>query len=119
MKKTIFSVVLFFYVFQPCWAQQNELLKHVIAGNHRSAEHKARDIFRHPEQTLAFFEVQPGMTVVEIWPGGEGWYTEILAPYLKDQGKLYAAHFAADSSVPYFQKNLKKFKDKTTENIGF
>ncbi len=112
MKKTILSVVLFFYAFQLCWAQQNELLKLAIAGNHRSAEHKTRNIYRHPEQTLAFFEVQPGMTVVEIWPGGAGWYTEILAPYLKDQGKLYAAHFAADSTVPYFQKNLKKFKDK-------
>ncbi len=52
------------------------------------------------------------MTVVEIWPGGAGWYTEILAPFLKDRGKLYAAHFAGDSSVPYFQKNLKKFVNK-------
>jgi len=112
MKKSILSVALFICVFQPCWAKQNETLQFAISGNHRSAEHKARDVYRHPKQTLEFFEVQPNMTVVEIWPGGAGWYTEILAPYLKQQGKLYAAHFAADSSVPYFQKNLKKFIGK-------
>ena len=38
-----------------------------------------RDRYRHPRETLAFFGVRPGDTVVEIWPGG-GWYTEILAP---------------------------------------
>jgi predicted methyltransferase len=50
----------------------------------------ARDAFRHPAQTLAFFGVKPGDTVVEIWPSG-GWYTEILAPYLAARGTLYAA----------------------------
>ncbi|HEX6218903.1 MAG TPA: methyltransferase domain-containing protein, partial [Sphingomicrobium sp.] len=51
----------------------------------------ARDPYRHPAETLAFFGVQPNHTVVEIWPGG-GWYTEILAPYLAHGGgKLYAA----------------------------
>ncbi|TXL14461.1 hypothetical protein BMR05_07470 [Methylococcaceae bacterium HT4] len=54
------------------------------------------------------------MTVVEIWPGGKAWYTEILAPYLKDQGLLYAAHFDANSTVPYFSRNLDKFKHKLT-----
>ncbi len=113
MKKLVFfSAALLIATFQPSWAKQNESLQHVISGNHRSAAHKARDVYRHPKQTLEFFEVQPNMTVVEIWPGGAGWYTEILAPYLKQQGKLYAAHFAADSSVPYFQKNLKKFIGK-------
>ena len=58
----------------------------------RSANNLTRDAFRNPIETLRFFEVENDMTVVEIWPGG-GWYTEILAPYLKDQGTLYAAHF--------------------------
>ena len=58
----------------------------------RSADNLSRDRHRHPIETLTFFEVEPDMTVVEIWPGG-GWYTEILAPYLKENGKLYAAHF--------------------------
>jgi len=61
-----------------------------IAGSHRSAENRARDAHRHPAETLAFFGLEPGMTVIEMAPGG-GWYTEILAPTLKGQGKLYAA----------------------------
>src|SRR5690606_13773402 len=50
----------------------------------------ARDRYRHPAQTLAFFGVEPGQTVVEITPGG-GWYAEILAPLLRDDGQYIAA----------------------------
>lgn len=57
---------------------------------HRSAENRARDAYRHPVETLAFFGIEPDDTVVELWPGGL-WYTEILAPYLADKGKLIAA----------------------------
>ena len=56
----------------------------------RTATNVERDRYRHPAQTLAFFNVKPTDTVVEIWPSG-GWYTEILAPYLKAKGTLYAA----------------------------
>jgi predicted methyltransferase len=63
-------------------------LKAAIDSNDRSPENKARDKYRHPLQTLTFFGIKPNMTVVEVWPG-EGWYTEILAPYLKAHGKLY------------------------------
>ncbi len=83
----------------------------VLDGEHRSEKAKNRDPFRHPAETLSFFELKPDMTVVEIWPGG-GWYTDILAPYLKDQGQLYAAHFSANSEIPYFTKKLNKFKTK-------
>lgn len=62
-----------------------------INGAHRSPENRGRDAHRHPKETLTFFGLQPGMTVVEIAPGA-GWYTEILAPVLKDQGRLIAAH---------------------------
>lgn len=55
----------------------------------RTETNVARDQYRHPAETLAFFGVKPTDTVVEIWPGG-GWYTEILAPYLAN-GKFYAA----------------------------
>ena len=65
-------------------------LKAAIDGPQRSAENKARDKYRHPFDTLSFFGIKPDMAVVEISPGG-GWYTEILAPFLKDQGKLYEA----------------------------
>ncbi len=89
-----------------------ESLPAVIDGQHRSAENKTRDRYRHPAETLAFFDVQDDMTVVEIWPGAAGWYTEILAPYLKDKGMLYAAHFSPASSVPYFRNSLEAFRDK-------
>ena len=86
-------------------------LQRAIAGKQRSADHKARDKYRHPQQTLEFFDVKDTMTVVEVWPG-EGWYTEILAPYLKDKGKLYAAHFSVDADQSYFKKNLQAFVKK-------
>ena len=86
-------------------------LEYILSGDHRSADNKARDRYRHPAQTLAFFGVEPDMTLVEIWPGG-GWYTEILAPYLRKEGKLYAAHFSPDSSRDYFRQSRKTFLEK-------
>jgi predicted methyltransferase len=62
----------------------------VVAGEHRSAANRARDGYRHPAETLGFFGIRSNMTVVELWPFG-GWYAEILAPYLRDQGVYYAA----------------------------
>lgn len=93
-------------------AQENDALRQILSGEHRSEAHRARDRYRHPIQTLAFFDVQENMTVVEIWPGAAGWYTEILAPYVKEHGKLYAAHFARDASIPFFRQSQKKFIDK-------
>lgn len=61
----------------------------------RTPANLARDPYRHPAETLAFFGVKPNHTVVEIWPGG-GWYTEILAPYVT-KGTLYAAAPSANS----------------------
>ncbi|HSX57448.1 MAG TPA: methyltransferase domain-containing protein [Sphingomonas sp.] len=66
-------------------------LKDAVAAPTRTPANLARDKYRHPAETLAFFGVKPTDTVVELWPGG-GWYTEILAPYLrKGRGTLYAA----------------------------
>lgn len=79
----------------------------ILAGSHRSDENKARDVYRHPRETLAFFGIHPSMTVIEITPGG-GWYTEILAPYLRDAGELVAAIWdtsAADASAYYKKSN--------------
>lgn len=70
-------------------AQADDALKAVIAGEHRTAN-AGRDAARHPYETLTFFGIKPTMTVVELVPGG-GWYTEILAPYLRDQGKYIGA----------------------------
>lgn len=67
-----------------------------LAGDHRDPANAARDGYRNPKATLEFFGLRPDMTVVEIWPG-RGWYTEILAPVLREQGRLYAAGFVIDS----------------------
>ncbi len=62
-----------------------------VAGDWRTDDEKARDIWRNPAETLEFFEIDPSETVVEIWPGG-GWYSNVLAPYLASgDGTLVAA----------------------------
>lgn len=85
-----------------------------VAGPQRSEQNRARDEWRHPGETLAFFGIQPGMTVVEISPGG-GWFTEILAPYLREKGTLIAAAYPDD--VPgedgaYYRKSRTAFNAK-------
>jgi predicted methyltransferase len=72
-----------------------DLLNTAINGPQRTEAFRARDVYRHPEETLMFFGVKPDQTIVEIAPGG-GWYTEILAPYLRENGKLYEALYASD-----------------------
>ena len=61
-----------------------------IGASTRTPANLARDQYRHPRETLGFFGVEPDDTVVEIWPGG-GWYTEILAPLVSEQGQLWVA----------------------------
>lgn len=56
---------------------------------------KARYAWRHPKETLQFFGVEPGMTVVEALPGG-GWYSKILLPYLGEKGALIGADYALE-----------------------
>jgi predicted methyltransferase len=72
---------------------------------HRTPQEKARDEYRHPVETLKFFDVEKDMTVVEIWPGG-GWYTSILAPWLYKSGTYYAAHFPEDSDIPFYRRSV-------------
>lgn len=65
-------------------------LDDVLAGSWRTPKWVARDQYRHPKDTLSFFMVKPDQTVIEITPGG-GWWTEVLAPYLRDNGHYVAA----------------------------
>lgn len=76
----------------------------------------ARDMYRHPAETLIFFEVEPEHTVVEIWPGA-GWYTAILAPYLRQRGHLIAAHFPLDSDIPFFRKSRLAFQQRFLNDV--
>ena len=103
----------------PAATDANAALDAAIAGAWRDPANTARDIHRHPAQTLSFFGIAPDMTVVEITPGG-GWYAEILAPYLKEQGHYVAAvvdpaALAEGGGRDYQQKSRdgleKKFAD--------
>lgn len=90
-------------------ANAAESLADVVAGAQRSPANQKRDVYRHPIETLQFFGIQPSQTIVEIEPGG-GWYTEILAPYLRGQGKLYEAPIA-DASDSATIKQSRGYKD--------
>ena len=79
-----------------------------LAGDWRSEKNKARDAYRHPRETLEFFGVKPGQTLIEITPGG-GWYAEVLAPLMKGNG-TYIAAFPVDSTSDYAKRSNDNFR---------
>jgi predicted methyltransferase len=87
----------------------------ILAGDHRSAENRARDKYRHPVETLGFFGLQPDTAVVEIWPGG-GWYTEIIAPYVREKGKFVAAGFDPESEIEFIRQGVVRYQAKLAEH---
>ena len=89
-------------------------LDSAIAGEHRSDASRDRDQYRRPKETLEFFGFRSDMTVVEIWPGG-GWYTEILAAALKQNGKLYAAQYSTNPAYGYQRRYFGGFLLKMGE----
>lgn len=95
----------------PALAQPADPLRAAVAAEHRSVGNVARDGWRHPYETLNFFGVRPTDTVVELVPGG-GWYTEILAPYLRERGQLIAAGDDPASPSAYSQRSAARFKAK-------
>lgn len=80
----------------PAKAQAPDL-NSILAGPQRTDVERARDQYRHPGETIAFFGITPRMTVVEITPGN-GWYTAVLAPLLKDGGQYVGA--VRDEALP-------------------
>jgi|FLYM01.1.fsa_nt_gi predicted methyltransferase len=118
MKKRVLFMILGLFVsgcaVTPKPVEKSDLSS-ILNLPHRSEENRKRDQYRHPQETLEFFEVQPQMTVVEISPG-RGWYTEILAPYLKSEGKLYLAIFSDTTSRDYYVEMNKALKDKIAKD---
>jgi predicted methyltransferase len=103
-------------LFAACVARSSrqstaETLTNILAGDQRSSENSARDVYRHPKETLLFFGIRPEMSVLEVWPE-PGWYTEVMAPLLREKGKYYAAVIAADPSSKYITQRLTDYRAK-------
>ena len=77
----------------PAFAGDDTTLRDVIENGPRLAADKARDRYRHPYESLVFWGLRPGMTVIDVAPG-TGWWTDILAPYLARTGGRYIAAMA-------------------------
>ncbi|MDA1369764.1 MAG: methyltransferase [Proteobacteria bacterium] len=90
-------------------------IEQIMVGDHRSAANIARNPWRHPVETLEFFGLEPAMTLIEVGPSG-AWYTEILAPYMRDHGKYYGAHFSPNSPSAFQVRSLEAFEAKMTAN---
>ena len=81
-------------------------IEQAVAGSWRSADAKDRDAERHPAASLEFWGLKPGMTILEVQPGG-GWWTSILAPYARaNKGQFYAT--GADLADPELSDGAKK-----------
>lgn len=88
---------------------EDPALAQALRAPHRVVEDMTRDGYRHPCETLRFFGLRRDMTVVEIWPG-RGWYADILAPYLRQEGVYVAAHFNPASSSAFFRDTRSEFE---------
>jgi predicted methyltransferase len=92
----------------------------VLAGDQREAgrdgtPNSARDGARHPAETLKFLGLKPDSQVVEIWPSG-GWYTEVIAPFVAEQGQYYGAHIPGDHENERFRRGVELYKEKLAAN---
>lgn len=109
-----FSLALSLTVFSALPASAALDWSAALNGDHRDAKNAVRDEFRHPRETLEFFGLEEGMTVVELAPGG-GWYTEVLAPLLRGNGVYYAAHYGLNSGA-YARRSLGGYLKKLGVN---
>ena len=101
-------------------AHHADMMQEILKGAWRSDANKARDVYRHPAETLAFFGVSPHSTVLEIWPGG-GWYAEILVPYASKHGSYTGAindplKMTSERSKEYYAKQNQALRQKFTDN---
>jgi predicted methyltransferase len=111
MKRFILAAIVAAGLCGAVQAADDVALKSAIAAPTRTPANVARDAARHPYETLAFFGIKPTMTVVELSPSG-GWYTEILAPYLRDNGVL----IGASEEVVEGKRAGTQFRNKVNSN---
>ena len=108
------SIFIFTICFLTSFLYADEL-KMAVESDERLVKNTARDEFRNPYETLSFFQLEPNMTIIELSPGG-GWYTEILANFVRESGSLIAAHWSRDSDRDFFRKMRLSFEKKIEEN---
>jgi predicted methyltransferase len=84
----------------------------ILEGAQRSDANRARDEYRHPKETLLFFGLRPESHVVEIWPDPSGWYTEIVAPLVREKGKYVAAVLDAAPGNANQEKRVADYRQK-------
>lgn len=110
------AVALSLLISSPLFA---DAIIDAVSSENRPVDEKVRDEYRNPQQTLRFFDVHAEMAVAEISPGG-GWYSNILAPLLKDKGQYYAAHFYVYDGAPgYYKRLLDGFKQKVATDPNY
>jgi predicted methyltransferase len=113
LSKSVMVPIMIGVLAMPAVAQSPvDGLRLLIDGPQRSEKSRVRDRYRHPLEVLTFFGVRPDSTVVEILPGAGGYWTEILAPLLKDQGHYIAAIGDFSSSSAEAQADQAGFKAK-------
>ncbi|MCU7555916.1 methyltransferase [Alteromonas sp. ASW11-19] len=115
LSKLLRTTTVMATLFSPLAMADDHSTHTTVDHSHRSEANQQRDEFRQPYRTLAFFGVKPEHKVIEILPGG-GWYTEILAPMLKEDGELIAAHYSASSPSEYRKRSRKNFEEKMAGN---
>ena len=112
MIKVSYKLIGFLLIANLVAAEQisSSSLEDAVNSDNRTPAYTERDQFRNPKETLSFFGIKSDMKVVELSPGG-GWYTEILAMYIKEPGKLIAAHH--DPSLGnYYKRSRGNFEKK-------
>ncbi len=120
--KKIHNFILYFFIiifsFILAKLSYTQSLESVINSKNRTPSYVERDKYRNPLNTLSFFKLKNNMKVIELQPSGGnspgGWYTEILAPYLKNNGLLIAAHFNPKESE--WRAKMRKGYEKRIEN---
>lgn len=97
--------------------EEDAALQTAVAGPWRSPEQKARDVYRHPFESLTFWGLQPGMTIVEVDPGPGAWWSEILAPYAASTGGRYIAGYH-DLAAPGGEERAGAARQAFLDKLG-
>ena len=109
-------ILIFFTQLLSCDTNHNVKLQKSVENNYRSEEEKKRDKYRNPYETLTFFQIDRKNKTLEIIPG-TGWYTKIIANYMKDSENFYVATYKEPSyAVEIIKKIQKEFNNYFEEN---